>query len=86
MNLAEAKEMLDQCVRIEESDEIFGGCAVDVDWVLCDVKIADGHFNPERSSVFLVGWTLPHQFKGIEAKALRTCGTLKEKTNAVREI
>lgn len=76
MDLEDAKEILEACDRIEASDPIFGGHCVDVTWVLCGAKIADGHFSPEHSSVFLTNWVNPHHFKGLDAKALRHCGGL----------
>lgn len=75
MNLSEAKELLNACVREELRDHAFGD--VEVYWRKDRTHIAAGYFSGATANVWLIVENKPPSasFNGEEARELRNCGT-----------
>lgn len=75
MEVAEAKELLDACVREELQDQTFGDA--EVFWSRNYIQIADGQFSGEHANVWFKSKDGPTtaSFNGDMARELRNCGS-----------
>lgn len=75
MELSEAKELLNACVREELRDHAFGD--VEVYWRKDRVHIAAGYFSGTTANVWFIAEDEPPSasFNDRDASELRTCGT-----------
>jgi hypothetical protein len=70
MNIQEATEFLNKCMRDELRDHAFGDA--EVSWFLDEEEVAFGYFGSrDESTSVAIG---EHTFKGADARQLRCCG------------
>jgi hypothetical protein len=74
MNLQEAKEFLNTCVRNELRDHAFGD--TEVGWTLNGAEVAAGYFGGGTADVCINYDTVNVAFSAAEARELRDCGTI----------